>query len=269
MPQLRSKPAPLKKLQGWFQGEIVGAARNRKPAKEILLPSRTLEARERMDIYTRMYFFRLHDCLIEDFPTLVEVLGHERFDRMIRLYLAKYPSKHYSLNFLGRRMPDFLSKNVPVPRRAALRDIAILENAMSEVFDERESPVLDPKTLANFPPQKWEKARLKLISAFRLLTLDYPANAIVTAVRNENPIPKFSRRRCHVAVYRKNYKVWRMELSEPMFVLLSALQKGKRLREALFFCSKVWKGKAEELERSVFQWFAEWSGEGFFSEISA
>jgi hypothetical protein len=70
-----------------------------------------------------------------------------------------------------------------------------------------------------------------------------------------------------VAVYRKKYAVWRMELSEPMYVLLRGLVSGKSVLEAIRAAARVWRGAAAELETSIFAWFQEWAAEGIFSAV--
>jgi len=43
---------------------------------------------------------------------------------------------------------------------------------MTQVFDEEETPELDPETFGSIGPD----SRLKTIAAFRLLAFDYPVN---------------------------------------------------------------------------------------------
>ncbi len=67
-----------------------------------------LSAIERLDVYANMYFFRLLDCLAEDFPAIHAVVGHERFHALVRDYLTIHPSEHPSVRMLGRALGDLL-----------------------------------------------------------------------------------------------------------------------------------------------------------------
>jgi hypothetical protein len=64
-----------------------------------------------------MYFARLHDCLVSDFPALRLLLGPAGFERLARAYVAARPPRSWTLNVLGWRLPAFLAR--PVPAEAA------------------------------------------------------------------------------------------------------------------------------------------------------
>ncbi|MEA2078968.1 MAG: outer membrane protein transport protein [Pseudomonadota bacterium] len=67
----------------------------------------------------------------------------------------------------------------------------------------------------------------------RLVELDYPVNNYITAVREDRhldiPLPA----KTYIAVCRSNYKPWRVDLEPQRYALLSCLQQGKSLGEAL------------------------------------
>jgi hypothetical protein len=266
--------ADLAGLQRWFQGEILrphATTRRAGPAtkaKAVILPSRTLAPDERVAIYSRMYFLRLHDCLAQDYEAVKHILGDVEFERLVRGYLARYPSTHYSLNPLGTKLPSFLAGKVRFPKRALILDLARLELAMSQVFDAERSPVLSREDLERFPRARFGEARLRPIAAFQLLALDHRANAIVTAVRQERPLPPLGRKKTWVVVYRRDYQVWRMDLTEPMFAALSAFSAGRTLDQAIRAGAKKFVGSHEELLESVMRWFSEWREEGLFTAIS-
>ncbi len=243
-----------------------GAARSVDAASNIL-PSRHLAPRERIAIYSGMYVSRLHECLEVDFPALARFLGPEPFGRLVRAYLRKFPSRHYSLNVLGRHMTEFLEGDVKFPRRALLADIARLELAMSEVFDEEGSETLSPADLATLNPAEWAGMRVKLVPALRLHAFAHRTNAIVTALRQEQSLPDLRRRPTWVVVYRKDWVVWRMDLSRSMFEILSVLKQGEPLSHALAVGASHFEGSIEELQASVARWFSEWTAEGFYAAI--
>jgi hypothetical protein len=266
----------LRALQVWFQRETMRpsalparAAPRRGPrADDVLLPSRTLSARERLAIYSSTYFARLHDALAEDYPTVRRLLGPASFERLARAYLTRHPSRSRSLNQLGAKLPEFLARpGVRIPRRAHLRDVALLERAMAEVFDEEPSPSLDQAALEAIAPAAWARARLRVAHAFRLLELDHPANAIVSAARQERPLPSLARGRSWVVVYRKDFRVWRADLTRPMHAALGALARGRTIPAAIRAAGRVFEGSRADLERQVAAWFADWRREGIFQSV--
>ena len=262
----------LDALERWFDGQVAGPWEGRRaprPAPEaVVLPNARMTSRERIDIYTRMYFARLHEALGQDYPALRGVLGDDAFERLARGYVAAHPSRSHSLNFLGRAFPAFLTRAPRVPDRAAAVDIARIECAMSEVFDEEEARPLTPGEVALVPPGEWGRARLDTIPAFRLLALRTRANAAVTAARQALPLPRLGAHRSWVAVYRQEYRVVRLDLSRPQFALLDALHRGKTVRTALAAALRdAPRAEAARIPGEVFGWFRDWTAEGIFRAV--
>src|ERR1700756_1253546 len=71
-------------------------------------PNDRLTSLERLEIYSRSYWFRVLDSLYEDFPGLRAVLGQRAFHRLSRAYLADCPSRSFTLRNLGSRLGDWL-----------------------------------------------------------------------------------------------------------------------------------------------------------------
>lgn len=260
----------LPALERWFQGEIVAPHEGRKrgrPAADVILPSKTLAPEERVGIYGEMYFLRLAECLGEDYPAVRKLVGANGFEKLARTYLKKHPSRHYSLNLLGRKLPDFLDAAGKMPRHAMLADVARVERAIAESFDAEVSPPMTPADLAMIPPGAWETGRMRMTESLRLLALEHRANAIVTACRQDKEIPSLGRAKSWVAVFRKEWTVWRMDLSEPMHAVLTALAKGKPLAKSLAAGARAYKGSPEQMQTDVHQWFREWATEGLFVEV--
>jgi hypothetical protein len=259
------RPPKLDATLGWFQASVVAPHETRErrlaPAKQHLLPSRTLGPEQRLGIYVDAYMARLVEALEEDFPALAHRLGQRAFQRTCRSYLERHPSRSRSLNGLGRKLPEFLSG------RAAL-DLARLEVAMSEVFDGEAVEPLRTADFARLTPEALAGARLDCVPTLRLLALDHDANPYVDAVRQErDPVPPLRRKRSWIAVYRKEFKVCRLDLREAGFDALAALRRGRTVSQAVAAAARRWKGTASELQTHIRQCFGEWVSEGFFARI--
>ena len=72
-------------------------------AAEFIKPNDRLSSFERLEIYNRQYWFRVLDCLWDDYPGLRAIVGEQKFMKLITAYLARYPSDSYTLRDLGNR----------------------------------------------------------------------------------------------------------------------------------------------------------------------
>ena len=58
-------------------------------ASEFIKPNDRLSSFERLEIYNRQYWFRVLDCLYDDYPGLRAVVGERKFLKLARAYLAR------------------------------------------------------------------------------------------------------------------------------------------------------------------------------------
>lgn len=271
---------PLGRLQRWMQGVIVypgpvaEAVRTRtvrasavvKAAGEVILPSPTLSPEERLAIYHGQYPLRMKDALAGDYPALEHYLGDEGFAKFVLHYVQTHPSRSYTLNRLGDHVPEFIKRRSRLKRRDFLHDLARLERAMSQAFDAEETPRLTDEQVAAIAPEAWPQARLVPIAALRLLELRYPVNAYLQSVKDENhDHPRAVRQDGWVAVYRRNFAVYRLDLSQPAFALLRDLAAGKKLSVAIRAALRR-RGRPPG-EDQLFRWFREWVAAGMFTSI--
>jgi Putative DNA-binding domain len=272
---------PLPSLQRWMQTVVVHpgttdeavASRDAEQVvpperlAEVILPSRTLTPVERVGVYHGMYLLRMHDCLASDYEALRHFLGDDAFMDLVRGYVQVHPSRSYSLNRLGDHLPEYLEAAEGIPRPGFCVDLARLERAVAQVFDEPEVPPLSESVLGSIPEEAWERARLSAIPGFRLLAFRYPVNAYLQTVRDDDhDHPKARAKNTWVAVYRRDYSVWRLDLTRPAHDLLADLHAGTSLGPAI--ASAVGKGgprapHADEL----FKWFRQWVSGGMFGGV--
>jgi hypothetical protein len=271
---------PLERLQRWMQavvvhpGEIDEALASSEAASElpservgdVILPSRTLSPVERLDVYHGMYLLRMYDALAFDYPALEHFLGEGRFRELVRDYVQVFPSRAYTLNRLGDHLPEFV-RAASVPRREFCHDLARLEMAVTEVFDAPETPALGEAAIAAVPPDAWESARLRPVTAFRLLSFRYPVNDYLQSVRDDDHRhPPARAKNTWVAIYRRDYAVYRLDLSRAAHDLLSDIVSGLTLGEALG--AALQRGGRPRPEPDVlFRWFREWVSGGVFQSV--
>jgi hypothetical protein len=244
-------------------------------ASSFIAPNDRLTSFERLEIYNRQYWFRVMDALSEDFPGLRAILGAKRFQAMTKAYLTECPSRSFTLRNLGSRLPQWLGSQPEwmQPNGRLVRDMTNLEWAHIEAFDAAEFPVLRPERLAGEEPV----SHLTLQPYITLLELEYPVDEILLAVREgqrgyttssgdgrrvaiKNTIPE----RVFLAVHRADFSVHHMRLEQEAYLLLSGIQDGLSLSDALDFAF-VESSIAREIQASqIEQWFGTWMSLGWF-----
>lgn len=272
-PALSLQERGLAATQRWFARAIMtpegqAEAQGEAEAAARLQGSARLGPEGRLEIYRRAYHGRLVECLADDYPVLQGALGEAGFEALCRAYIERYPSQSPSLNYYGRLMPSFLRGEAPAGPSVApgfAADLAALEWSIVEVIHERSLDPLSLQGLAQVPAEAWATAHLVPNPALRLQSFDYPVNAFFQAVREglSPAIPAASP--SATVVYRSGPTIWRMDLTAPMFVVLSALVSGENLGDAL--------GRAAEglgdvdpatVGERVTYWFREWIASGLF-----
>jgi hypothetical protein len=253
-------------------------------AEEIVKPNDRLTSVERLEIYNRVYWFRLLSSLADDFPGLRAVIGQEKFDAVLHGYLTEMPSVSYTLRDLGSRLekwlrehPEFISGN----ERMAL-DMVRLEWADIEAFDAAEFPILTQAELANLG----EDPVFHLQPYLQLLDLAYPVDELLlkvretegpetdissnvvmmdhsdSAPRKQLPLPRG--KKVFLAVHRQENVVYFKRLKPEGLALLRAIQQGQPLSQAIE-TSVNWSGKKlERVMEQLHDWFANWSQLGWF-----
>jgi hypothetical protein len=262
--------------------------------ERVITRSRALSAAERLAIYANAYHTRLLECLGEVFPMLKRILGGEAFDGLAFGYLQEYPSRSYTLNELGRHFPRYLHETRPSADSPELTDpagsdespalaedwpdflidLARLEWAIYEVFDGpgvEGVALFDAGQLAAVPSERWPQAKLVPVVCLQLLSTRFPVNDYYTAVRRAKadeviPIPLSGE--SFVALTRRDFVVRRYKLSRTEFDLLTALNEGRSVGEAVESIASTAKLKIDELAANLQLWFRRWSAEGFFHTVT-
>ncbi len=247
-------------------------------AAGFIKPNDRLTAFERLEIYNRMYWFRLLDCAADDSPGLRHLLGEDRFAQLARAYLTKYPSRSFTLRNLCSRLPQFIREEPKwtAPRTALAWDIARFEWAQTVAFDGEGRPLPEPAEIAAIPPAR---LRLGLQPYLSLLALDYPVDAYVTAVkrrdalrgeasnaregaarkvRRSRRVPPPRRGRIHLVVHRHSGRLFYKRVDPAAYRLLEAIGAGLPLARAIAAAAP--RAGAARIQ----EWFATWMKLGWF-----
>jgi len=228
-------------------------------------PNDRLTSRQRLEIYSRSYWYRLMDSLYDDFAGLRMVLGQRAFGRLIRAYLIDCPSRSFTMRDLGSRLDTWLRRN---PQHAGDQfpvalDMIRLEWAHIEAWDGPAEAALCYDDLAEVGPD----LRIGLQPHIRLLDLQYQVDELRLRINSTaEPSAKIAKPRWRMpeprflVVHRLNLSVFYKRVSPEEFRILRAIRDGKTIGEALE------QGIAETSidPGLVGSWFSAWAEFGWF-----
>lgn len=237
---------------------------------------------DRLQIYNRMYWYRLLDCFHDDNPGLRALLGEKRFNQLAEAYLTKYPSTSFTLRNLCERLEKFLAQEPrwTAPHTALAREVARFEWAQTLAFDEPGRPVPTPEELAGTPPHR---LRFGLQPYITLLALKHPVDDYVIAVKKRDTlrseasnatasarrsvrvrrVPQPRPERVFLAVHRLNNRLYYKRLDSAAFKVLVALRDGAPLVRAIARAGR--RAKPEIVQ----EWFATWTKLGWLCREQA
>ena len=213
-----------------------------------------------LDIYREQFWIRHVNCMREDFPVLLALVGDENFDAIVADYLSAHPPKKFQLRHLGEHLADFLSTQDDT----LLADLARLEWAFIDAFDAPDAPPLDPATIAAIPEDAWPNARLILHPSLQLLRLAHPTNQMRDAWwsdKDHRPIARVDRAEATVVVYRHKFLLYTEVMSALPFEMLTLLANGETLGAAGDHLA------TPEVEAEIGDWFTRWSALGWISRV--
>lgn len=257
-------------------------------AETIIKPNDRLSSTERLEIYSRSYWFRLISSLNDDFVGLRAVVGDENFDALVQTYLTANPSRSFTLRNLGSRLESWLRGNPQYihPHEQLALDMVRLEWADTECFDAAEEPALTLDDATHLG----EDPKLRLQPHIQLLDLNYPVDKLLLEIREEaedesdEASNTFSERRSRarvkrvrnskpkpvfVVVHRVDYLVYFKRVTPEAFRILASLRNGMRLSEtidAAFNPSTLPQKKITELVQG---WFRDWAEWKWFAKVAA
>jgi hypothetical protein len=151
-------------------------------------------------IYRNAYWSRLAESLGLDFPGLKALMGGQAFNRMARTYIARHPSRHPSIRWLGRELAAFLASDAAYRNDPWLADMAHFDWALAFAFDAADTPPAGLADLAGVSPEFWGGIRLRFhptLDASRITTpvgearprlLENPGAAVDRAARCERAL---------------------------------------------------------------------------------
>jgi hypothetical protein len=154
-----------------------------------------LSAVERLEIYANAYFYRILDCLKEDFPATLATIGSDNFHNLVTGYLIEYPPTEPSIAYAGRYLAEFLrhhSMRATIERWPFIGELARLERTLIEVFHATEAEPLNAEAMRSVAPEDWPALAMRTHPALAIVDCEWRVDELlgeVEAAAGENDRP--------------------------------------------------------------------------------
>lgn len=225
-----------------------------------------LSAIERLDIYANMYFYRLLDSMMEDFPATLAVVGADNFHNLITGYLLAHPPSHPSLLYAGRHLAEYLGAHPLREKWPFIADLARLERALIEVFHGPDAPALEANELRAIAVPDWPALELRTHPALQLLVPQWNVAEILRAVEDGNDWHARPHNAAGILVWRKDNRCYYRDLDAAELAGIQALEGGVSL-DAL--CERVAAtATAADPSALIFELLERWLDDGVLVRVN-
>lgn len=282
-----SVPLSLKNIQEWFSKIITSPLQNNlinpispqktpinTEAAKYIVPSPTLDPGDRIQIYNQQYWWRLLNTLHDSFPLVTRILGYYDFNKKIGVpYLKKYPPQHWSINYLGNRLPIWMKNEYREKDKEMLNEAVAIDWAFTDSFFAGEYSLSNLKdnqasqteenvlaTIFHLQPHLHLMNLKHHFFPFRDLILEQ-----IPEYWDKNTMPKIEKGDYFFVIYRnQHYNIVWSEIKKYEFLLLSQFRDGKSIEQACQFLENESEEFQLEASRNLHLWFQEWVARGWF-----
>lgn len=272
-------PTRLKATQEWF-GKIISSplAEGSKiadmtpsggdikdEAAERICPSPALKPYERIQIYNQQYWWRLINNMQDAFPFLLRLFGYTDFNNTIATpYLTAYPPRHWSLDALGRNLPQWISDFYNASDKQLVYDASVLDLSYMSLFFKPLLQILSEDQFDNVIYLQPHVAFFEF--PYDLITFREEMMAKEPDYWLENPFPELKAVPQSLIIYRslKGHTTYKF-LSRSEMTLLQLFQKGVTIDAVCGWIEMQASEFRREVELSLQQWFQDWTIRGILT----
>ncbi len=254
---------PLDRDMDDMQNAILTGDPNIMDPNNRIVPKPDFSPEEQIQSYINGYRYRLFDIVAMDYDALKFAIGKKRLNKLIDDYIEETPSTHFNVARYTKRFPEFVREH----EDPFAYELSILETELVQIADEAETIALAPEDLAGLDAEKFMEFRLNPRKALKLFAFSYPVNEFYEAYLNgEKPdIPE--KRPSFLAIYRHNDDLWRLDLDEREYMVLSSLFAGMPVGEALSAAIPE-DDDGAEIMANVQNWFGKWMSNGLLAKAA-
>lgn len=222
-----------------------------------IIPKSDFSPTEQIQSYIDGYRFRLFDIVFDDYPAVMKAMGKDSFIDIIDGFIENTPSHHFNVARYIDAFPEYIKANTD----PFIHELSILETAISRLFDEEETAALTQADLDRYDPESFMNAHLLPRKALKLFAFSFPVNSFYEAYVSDKAMDVPGNDPSYLVVYRHNDEMWRLNLEEREYLVLSSLFSGLSIGEAL---SAVLPD--DEID-AIGPWFSRWISNGILAKI--
>ncbi|MBN8543646.1 MAG: DUF692 family protein [Alphaproteobacteria bacterium] len=252
---MNENPALILQQETLQEAIMKGQSMDSRPA-EWIRQKEDFSAEQQLGVYINAYRWRLFDVVAEDYAVLKTYLGKTKFDALIDGFIRDVPPQHFNVARYAARLPEYQQADPNYD--AFAQELCVLETAITQLADEEEVRALTPEDLTGMTPDSLMKSRLFPRKALKLFAFNYDVNGYYRAVIDKTPAATPQQTPSWLAVFRHEDVMWRMDLEEQEYLLLSALFNGATVGEALENC-------AESFAANISEYFSRWMRNGLLA----
>ncbi len=243
-------------------GEMMDAILKRDitPARTLFRDKKDFAPEEQLAVYVEGYRLRLAEVLEGAYPALLYVLGKKEFTLLATRFIASTPSRHFNLDKYPVAFAGFVAKETDDVFGC---ELAMLEAAICEVYQEEETPPLNAQWLEKQTPDLLAAAVFHLRKAARILACSYPVNDYFNAFRAGEKPSRPQKKQSHILVLRHHNHLQRLALAPAEYMLLSLCDAGMPLAQVIEDERLASYVQDEHFSAALMGYFARWSKEGF------
>jgi hypothetical protein len=171
---------------------------------DVIVGDERLGAVERLEIYANAYFYRILDCLKEDFPATLAVVGADNFHNLITGYLVEHPPTEPSIFYAGRYLADFLATHPMRARWPYAAQLARLERTLVEIFHAADAPALSAEAIRAIAPAQWPALALRRHPASAILDCQWRVDELRRDIDEGRRLNEPAHAPASVLVWRRN-----------------------------------------------------------------
>lgn len=188
----------------------------------------------RIQVYRNNVISSLVKALEAQYPAVRSLVGEQFFGALARDYLAAEFPTDPVLTFFGGTFAELILNHDKCRTLTWLADVARLEYCQQLVLHGADDPALKLEEIGTIPQDRLGDLVLICRDSCRLLSSDWPVEAIRQEAISENPgqVDMNGNERFHYLIQRTNLAVATRELPENRWVFLTMLQRGLSLSDA-------------------------------------
>lgn len=251
-----AQSSSLEAQQHMLQNAIIhGAGFDSQPTNWIR-PKADFPSEKQLAVYINAYRWRLFDVVAEDYPVLRTYLGEDRFKALIQDFIEAVPPQHFNVARYATLLAAY--QNTHATYDSFAQALCVLETAIAQLADAPETPALTPQHLAGVTEKDLLDSPLRLRDALELFAFSHPVNAYYDAVKTGKALPVIAPKPSFLVAFRHEDVVWRMALDEEEYHILSDLQEGRTVSEAL-------SSQDATAASQITEYFSRWMRNGLFA----